>query len=256
MLEQSFDVRKPFGISVRAWRSRRGISQEELAGRAGLHRTYICDVERGARNVTLQSIEKLAGALEISASTLLSYNRGPDAAGAPVERMASGELVDILYVEDNPVDIKLATDGLKHVTNRIHIVRDGLAAVNFLFGTGDFAPGRQPCFRPQLVLLDLGLPKLDGLEVLRRVKANAQTAAIPVVVLTASTLDQDVRISKQLGAAGYIVKPVNLRNLTQVAPQLNLQWALLKSAAPALPPLMPAKRVPLPRPPTTPSIVP
>jgi transcriptional regulator with XRE-family HTH domain len=75
MLEDNFDARKPFGTSVRIWRSRLGISQEELAGRAGLHRTYICDVERGARNVTLQSIEKLAHALEVSVSTLLSYSR-------------------------------------------------------------------------------------------------------------------------------------------------------------------------------------
>ena len=98
---QSLNVKKPFGSSVRAWRSRLGISQEELAGRAGLHRTYICDVERGARNVTLQSIEKLAKALEISVSTLLAYPREPLPDGARAEEFAAEELVDILYVEDN-----------------------------------------------------------------------------------------------------------------------------------------------------------
>ena len=89
MLMQSFDVRKPFGTSVRTWRSRLGISQEELGGRAGLHRTYICDVERGARNVTLQSIEKLAGALEIPVSTLLAYAREPLPEGTDPEEFVT-----------------------------------------------------------------------------------------------------------------------------------------------------------------------
>ena len=89
MLEQSFDVRKPFGSSVRSWRNRLGISQEELAGRAGLHRTYICDVERGSRNVTLQSIEKLAQALEISVSTLLANCRDPKLEGRPVQTLCA-----------------------------------------------------------------------------------------------------------------------------------------------------------------------
>jgi CheY-like chemotaxis protein/DNA-binding XRE family transcriptional regulator len=229
---QSFDVKKPFGTSVRTWRSRLGISQEELAGRAGLHRTYICDVERGARNVTLRSIEKLAQALEISVSTLLAYTCGAPAQGNRPEEFATDEMVDILYVEDNPADIGLATQGLKNITNRIHVVRDGLAALHFLFGTDEYAHRRTHC-RPQLILLDLGLPKLDGLEVLRRIKADPRTSGIPVIVLTASVRDRDLQMSKQLGAEAYIIKPVDLQNLTQVTPQLHLQWALLKPAVPA-----------------------
>src|SRR5208282_4567867 len=98
MLVRSFDVKKPFGAAVRAWRSRLGISQEELAGRAGLHRTYVCDVERGARNVSLVSIEKLALALEISTATLFSRQPSPGQPGKP--RLAEEGLVDILFVED------------------------------------------------------------------------------------------------------------------------------------------------------------
>jgi CheY-like chemotaxis protein/DNA-binding XRE family transcriptional regulator len=229
---QSFDVKKPFGTSVRTWRSRLGISQEELAGRAGLHRTYICDVERGARNVTLRSIEKLAQALEISASTLLAYAHEPLGEGIRAEDFVPEELVDILYVEDNLADVGLATEGLKNITNRIHVVHDGLAALNFLFGTGEYA-NRKTQLRPQLVLLDLGLPKVDGLEVLRRVKADARTSNIPVIVLTGSARDRDLQASKRLGAEAYIIKPVDLKNLSRVTPQLNLHWALLKSAAPA-----------------------
>jgi two-component system response regulator len=235
MLEQHFDVRKPFGTSVRSWRSRLGISQEELAGRAGLHRTYICDIERGSRNVTLQSIEKLAQALEISVSTLLSACRDPKTGRRGGEKFALEDVVDILYVEDDPADVKLATEGLKQITNRIHVVRDGMAAIHFLFGTGEYAH-RKVWDHPHLVLLDLGLPIVGGMEVLRRIKADPRTADIPVIVLTASTRDRDLQTSKQLGAAGYIIKPVDLQNLTHVTPQLILQWALVKPPAPPVPP--------------------
>lgn len=225
---ESFDVKKPFGTSVRLWRSRLKISQEELAGRAGLHRTYICDVERGARNVTLESIEKLANALEISVSTLLAYRRESSTENCP-ERVVTDELVDILYIEDNLADIELATESLKNITNRVHVVRDGLAALHYLFG--EHGKGRTKP-HPQLILLDLGLPKVDGLAVLRRIKSDPCTAKIPVIVLTASVRARDLQVSKHLGAEAYIVKPVGLQNLTEVTPRLNLHWALLKSAAP------------------------
>jgi CheY-like chemotaxis protein/DNA-binding Xre family transcriptional regulator len=224
------DVKKPFGTSVKAWRGRLGISQEELAGRAGLHRTYVCDIERGARNVSLQSIEKLARALEISVATLFAYQAPPGGSGSA--GIGGGELVDILFVEDNPNDIELAMEALQFITNRVQVIRNGLDAVDFLFRTGAYA-GRPPTRRPQLILLDLGLPGLGGLEVLRRVKSDPRTASIPVVVLTASNRDRDIQTSKRLGAAAYIAKPVDLRNLSGVAPGLSLQWALLKPAAPA-----------------------
>jgi CheY-like chemotaxis protein len=197
-----------------------------------LHRTYICDVERGARNVTLQSIEKLAGALEISVSTLLAYAREPLPEGTCAEEFVTEGLVDILYVEDNPADIGLATEGLKNITNRIHVAHDGQAALDFLFGTGEYANRKTPA-HPQLILLDLRLPKVDGLEVLRRVKADARTSGIPVIVLTGSVRDRDLQTSKRLGAEAYIIKPVDLQNLSRVTPQLHLQWALLKQAVPA-----------------------
>jgi CheY-like chemotaxis protein/DNA-binding Xre family transcriptional regulator len=217
----SFDVKKPFGASVRTWRKRLAISQEELAGRAGLHRTYICDVERGARNVSLESIDKLARALEISVATLLSYESPPGQPGAE-------GLVDILFVEDDPHDAGMSLEALKGITNRVQVVGDGQAALDFLFCQGQYA-GRQQSHRPQLILLDLDLPKIAGLEVLRRIKSDPNTASIPVVVLTGSDRDQDIQTSRRLGALAYIVKPVNIRNLTRVTSQLRLQWALLKA---------------------------
>ena len=213
---------------MRVWRNRLGISQEELAERANLHRTYISDVERGARNVSLASIEKLAHALQVSLPTLLTYD---EQTGAPTSPTPVEKLVDILLVEDSEDDIDLTIRALRraNIANRIQTLRDGAAAVDYLFCTGEFAQ-RRPNDRPQLILLDLGLPKMDGLEVLRRIKSDPRTSQIPVVVLTMSTRDRDILVSKRLGADAYIVKPVDFKGFSELAPSLNLQWALLKPA--------------------------
>ena len=230
------DVKKPFGASVKAWRGRLGISQEELAGRAGLHRTYVCDVERGARNVSLESIEKLARALEISVAALFSYAENPGGESPP--RLPAKGLVDILFIEDTPQDVELALQALKDagIANRIRVARDGAEALQLLLGDEErsLGPARRETldrwekYHPQVILLDLGLPKVDGLEVLRRIKSHERTASIPVIVLTASARERDWHACKRLGAAAYIVKPLDFQNLTRVTPQLSLQWALLK----------------------------
>ncbi|HYG23393.1 MAG TPA: response regulator [Verrucomicrobiae bacterium] len=222
------DIQKEFGGSVRVWRGRLGISQEELAERAGLHRTYVCDIERGARNVSLKSIEKLATALEVPLSTLFTFAAVPELEAASSNQPVP-ELVDILYVEDNPADADLALAALKHakITNRIHLVRDGAEALDFLFCLGRYSE-RSLDQGPQVVLLDLNLPKVSGLDVLRRIRSDARTRSIAVIVLTASKSDRDVEASERLGADGYIVKPVDFRTLSEVTPGLCLQWALLK----------------------------
>jgi CheY-like chemotaxis protein len=217
------DLKHLFGISVKGWRSRLGISQEELAGRAGLHRTYVSDIERGARNVSLESIGKLASAMEIPVATLFSQS------DMPTLPTASDELVDILLVEDNPDDVQLTLQALKEakITNPIQVVRDGAEALDFLFCTGSYAH-RRPGNRPQVILLDLGLPKISGLEVLRRIKEDPRTRSIPVVVLTGSRHDRDALASRELGTKAYLVKPVDFKNLSEVTPQLSLHWALVK----------------------------
>lgn len=223
------DVQKLFGSSVRAWRGRLGISQEELAERAGLHRTYVCDIERGARNVSLKSVEKLARALEVSLATLFAFP------GNTLEKMAAGVpegMVDILFVEDNLNDADLTLEAFKgaNFSNCIHLVRDGAEALDFLFCQGRY---HQRSFDagPHMVLLDLNLPRVPGLEVLRRIKSDSRTQSIFVVVLTASKYDRDIEASKRLGADAYIVKPVDFQNLSEVTPRLSLQWALLKPAS-------------------------
>lgn len=218
-------LQKRFGIAVLNWRNRLHISQDDLAARTGFQRSYISDVERGTRNVTLANVEKIINALGIS-----TWNFFSELAERPgTEPLTTDELVDILLVEDQPRDAELTLEALKdgHITNRIYVARDGAEALNFLFCSGSFAH-RRPGDLPQIILLDLHLPKIDGLEVLRRIKADARTRDIPVIVLTGSQESGDIMSSKSLGAETYIVKPVDLQNFSAATLKLSLQWTLLK----------------------------
>lgn len=140
----------------------------------------------------------------------------------------TGEPVEILLVEDNPHDAELTLRSLKknNVSNRIHVVRDGAEALDFLFGKGAYA-GRSLRDGPKVVLLDLKLPKVDGLEVLRRIKSDAQARKVPVVILTSSKEERDIVESYKLGVNSYIVKPVDFAQFTDAVQQLGLYWILL-----------------------------
>jgi two-component system response regulator len=136
--------------------------------------------------------------------------------------------VEILLVEDNPNDVELALHALKknNLANRIKVVRDGAEALDFLFGNGEFSQ-RDPTGAPKVVLLDLKLPKVDGLEVLERIKSDPLTQTLPVVMLTSSREERDVVESYQLGVNSYIVKPVDFEQFTEAVRQLGLYWLLL-----------------------------
>jgi CheY-like chemotaxis protein len=140
------------------------------------------------------------------------------------------DVVEILLVEDNPNDAKLALHAFKknHLTNRIHLVRDGEEALDFVFSTGQYAH-RVEMPSPKVILLDLKLPKIDGLEVLRRVKSDPRTKSIPVVMLTSSREDQDVIESYSLGVNSYIVKPVDFAQFTESVQSLGMYWMLLNN---------------------------
>jgi len=142
--------------------------------------------------------------------------------------------VEILLVEDNPSDAELALYALKKhsLANHIHIVRDGAEALDFLFCAGDYA-GRRIKDNPQVILLDLKLPKVDGLEVLRRIKADPRTRATPVVALTSSREERDIVESYRLGANSYIVKPVDFEQFAEAVRQLGLYWVRLNQPPPA-----------------------
>jgi CheY-like chemotaxis protein len=208
------------GNAIKRSRSALGISQEELAARAGLHRTYVSDVERGVRNPSLESVQKLAGALEVSLPMLF------ERAGHVRSR-----LVELLLVEDNPRDVELTKLAFEkaRITNPLYVVGDGVEALDFLFGTGAYQH-RNYAPLPHVILLDLNLPGKSGLEVLRRIKADALLKEIAVVVLTGSTRDRDMAECRRLGVETYIVKPVAFEKFRKITPTLDLGWMLVKPA--------------------------
>ena len=136
--------------------------------------------------------------------------------------------VEILLVEDNPRDAELTQRALQkhHLANHLVHVKDGQQALDWLFGSGLYA-GRDPNHHPRIVLLDLKLPKVDGLEVLRAIRADERTRLIPVVVLTSSREEQDVVRSYELGVNSYIVKPVEFDNFSAAVAEAGHYWLLI-----------------------------
>jgi CheY-like chemotaxis protein len=137
----------------------------------------------------------------------------------------------ILLVEDDPDDVKLTLKALEksRVANTVEVVQDGVEALDYIFATGKFA-GRDRSVMPQLILLDLKMPKLDGLEVLRRIRSDEKTKLLPVVILTTSSEDKDRIDSYKLGANSYIRKPVDFHQFADAVQQLGLYWLVLNEA--------------------------
>ncbi|MDP2660012.1 MAG: response regulator [Dehalococcoidia bacterium] len=139
----------------------------------------------------------------------------------------------ILLVEDNPDDVALTVRALKknNIRNELVVAADGGEALDYLFCTGPYA-GRDPCVLPQVILLDLKLPKLDGMEVLRRLRADERTSLLPVVILTSSKEESDLIDGYKLGANSYIRKPVDFIQFAEAVKQLGLYWLVLNEAPP------------------------
>jgi CheY-like chemotaxis protein len=139
----------------------------------------------------------------------------------------------ILVVEDNPDDEALTLRALKknNIGNQVFVVRDGAEALDFLFCTGAYAE-RDPHDMPQIILLDLKLPKVDGLEVLRRLRADERTRLLPIVILTSSNEEQDLIEGYKNGANSYIRKPVDFNQFVEAVRQLSLYWLVLNEPPP------------------------
>jgi len=140
----------------------------------------------------------------------------------------SNNAVEILLVEDNPRDVDLTLRALKkrNLANKVQVVRDGQEALDFIFAQGEYAD-RDMNHRPKVVLLDLKLPKVDGLEVLRQMKGDERTNAIPVVVLTSSREEKDMVESYRLGVNSYIQKPVDFDKFLDCVQDMGLYWLLI-----------------------------
>lgn len=141
--------------------------------------------------------------------------------------MTTGTPVEILLIEDNPYDVELTLRAFKqyNIANNIHTVRDGAEALEFIFCTGAYA--QRDFSVPKLILLDLKLPKVDGVEVLQKIKADPRTQLIPVVALTTSNAERDVQECYRLGINSYIVKPLDFKQFAEAIRQVGLYWLIL-----------------------------
>jgi two-component system response regulator len=144
------------------------------------------------------------------------------------KKMENLKAAEILLVEDNPNDMELTLRAMStyNLANKIYVAKDGAEALDYVFGEGAYNK-RDMKDKPQVILLDLKLPKMDGLEVLRKLKSDERTKVIPIVVLTSSTEDRDVIESYELGVNSYIVKPVDFDKFINAVSQIGLYWMLL-----------------------------
>jgi len=220
------EIQGKLGVAIKEHRLRLGVTQEELAWRADMHRTYLAGIERGNRNVTIKSVASLARALQVTVAHLLGQI---DTIAAP--NAGPESLVEILLVEDNPQDVDLTLRAFRRAkfTNPIKVVTTGEDALDYLLGSS--RGSRNTAAAPGLVLLDLKLPGISGFDVLRKLKANVKTRLIPVVILAASRQDRDILAGSRIGAENYIIKPLAFEHFSQVTARFNLHWALLKAPA-------------------------
>jgi two-component system, response regulator len=143
----------------------------------------------------------------------------------------SANAVEILLIEDNPNDVELTLHALKkhNLANRIQVIRDGAEALDFLFCRGAHKT-RNPNYPPKVILLDLKLPKVDGLEVLRQIRGDERMRSMPVVVMTSSAEERDIADSYKLGINSYVVKPVDFEQFSEAVRQVGCYWLLLNKA--------------------------
>jgi CheY-like chemotaxis protein len=176
-------------------------------------------------------MDKLARALEVSLSVLFERATGQD---------RDKELVTILLVEKDPGEAELTMRAFRQarIRNPVAVARDGAQALDFVFARGRYAERGEDC-PPRVILLDLNLAKVNGVEVLKRIKADKRTRDISVVILTGSDEDRDMAECRRLGADHYIVKPVGFQNFSEITPALQFDWALFTGAGRRLPEKLP-----------------
>ena len=228
-------LRRYVGYTIRDIRLELNFTQDELANRAGLHRTYITDGERGHRNISIESIEKIAAALQTPLSVI--FERCEEKRSQPLQlvntarhqNLRAPHPIEILLIEDDPNFVELSLHAFKmaNVRNVIHVARDGIEALDCIFATGSYE-SRKSLPPPSLILLDLKLPKVDGLEVLSRIRTNDSTKHIPVIVMTSSQSAEDISRCESMGVQQYLTKPISFGMFSSIAASIGLQWLLLE----------------------------
>lgn len=213
------------GNAIRKRRVELGLTQEEFAWRADLHRTYVADIERGARNFSLQSLSRMAGALETSAGVLLA---GAAAPGTPeAQRAPSPKVPEIWLIEDDAADAALTARAFRRsrVRNPVRTFAAAEPALERLRLADEAGGGALP----QLILLDLQLPRMSGLEFLRFLRQGPRTRAISVLVISGSRQGRTIVEASRLGIDHYILKPVTVAGLVELLPQLHLNLTIGRS---------------------------
>jgi len=137
--------------------------------------------------------------------------------------------IEIILVEDNPADVEMTLEALKerNLANKVHVLRDGVEALAYIMNNVDCRPGKADEHRPKLILLDLKLPKVDGLEVLKRIRADDRTKSVPVVILTSSNEERDRIEGYKLGANSYVVKPVDFDDFARAVAEIGCYWVVM-----------------------------
>ena len=223
-----------FGLAVKNLRLEKQMSQEELANRCGLHRTYISDIETGNRNVSLNNITKIARAIGIplhemfaSVERFSRNGKKPITFHSPSPNR-SKQPIEILLVEDDQNFIELILHELQqaNINNNITIVRNGEEAIQYLFVKGMNAHPVPPSLR--LVLLDLTLPLINGIDVLKRIRQEKSTKKIPVVVMTSSTSISDMEQCKKLDVEGYLTKPFKVTDFVSAMNKIGFNLYLIE----------------------------
>jgi len=191
-----------------------GVSQAELATRAGLHRTYISEVERGAQNITIETLSKIADALETTVLVLME-----DATNAS---RISADPIEIVLAEDNPADVHIIERCLKSskIPNNLTVLRDGKKAIDYLNGEGENKDVRVP----DLIFLDLHLPKINGFEILEQLKSTARLRQVPIVVLTNSESSVDISKCYELYANTFVTKPATQKEFQDAINKVLDYW--------------------------------
>ena len=137
--------------------------------------------------------------------------------------------IEIILVEDNPADVEMTLDALqeRNLANKVHVLRDGAAALAYILNNVDCRPGHSDEHRPKMLLLDIKLPKVNGLEVLRRIRSDERTKALPVVILTSSNEERDKIEGYRLGVNSYVVKPVDFDDFARAVAEIGCYWVLM-----------------------------
>ncbi len=225
-----------FGLVVKELRRERSLSQEELANRSDLHRTYITDIEHGSRNVSIKNILKIANAIGVSLHELFSRVERYSQSGLtlvsqhlPNEKLHQRNPVEILLVEDDQSYIELTLHELQkaRISNPIYIVRNGEEALQFLFRGN--ATEHEDVQSPKVILLDLNIPLINGFDLLEHIRKNKKTKDIPVVIITSSTSEVDKERCKRLGVEVYLTKPINMTDFEEIMSKFGFHWLLLEN---------------------------